>query len=85
MQDPTQTTPMTAREKLHDIVDHGTDKQLNALITLLLLERPAESSPSETPAKKKVVEMITNANSEEMEVIQDTIITFLTRKGETLP
>ena len=29
---------MTAKEKLHDIIDNGTDKQREALITLLLLE-----------------------------------------------
>ena len=36
---------MTAREKLHDIIDNGTDKQLETLIILLLLEGYEGSSP----------------------------------------
>ena len=34
---------MTAKEKLHDILDNGTDKQIEVLISLLMLERRAGS------------------------------------------
>lgn len=44
---------MTDREKLHDILENGTDRQIEALVTLLLLARYGESERSQTPGESQ--------------------------------